>query len=337
MHYERLGRSGLVVSRICLGTMMFGDQTPARTSGRIIATAREAGVNFIDTADTYCHGETERIVGRFLRGDRDHWILATKCGSPMSKAPNESGLGRKWIRQALHGSLGRLGTDYVDILYFHRPDPKTPLEESARAVFDLIREGKVRYWGLSNVRGWQIADAVRVAERLGGPGPVVVQPYYNAVNRQPEVEVLPACGHYGIGVAPYSPVARGVLAGVYVSGRRPPSGTRVARKEVFVMLTEYREESLELAQRIRAHAERRGMSTAQFAFNWVLNNRLVNAAIAGPRTMKHWADYLGALEHPFTAEDEAFVDSLVPAGHPSTPGYADPRYPVTGRVPRARH
>jgi aryl-alcohol dehydrogenase (NADP+) len=153
------------------------------------------------------------------------------------------------------------------------------------------------------------------------------------MNRQPEVEHLPACAYYGLGVVPYSPLARGVLSGKYAPDAAPPAGSRAARQDKRMMQTEWRRESLELAQTLKAHAAKRGMTPGQFALNWVLNNRLVTAAIAGPRTSEQWEDYLGALQHRFTAEDEALVDSLVTTGHPSTPGYNDPAYPIEGRLP----
>jgi aryl-alcohol dehydrogenase (NADP+) len=337
MNYRRLGRSGLAVSPICLGTMMFGDRTDAGEASRIVGNAREAGVNFIDTADVYADGLSERIVGKLIAADRDRWVLATKVGNTMTArgwTPNRGGLGRKWIVQALESSLRRLGTDYVDVYYLHRDDPKTPLEETIGALRDLIGAGKARYWGLSNFRGWRIADAIRVAGIVGAPAPVVAQPYYNALNRMPEVEVLPACDHYGLGVVPYSPLARGVLTGKYAVDAEPDRGTRAGRKDKRMMETEFRRESLEMARTILAHAQERGMTAGQFAVNWVLNNSIVTAAIAGPRTLEQWVDYVAALDHPFTPEDESVVDGLVAAGHPSTPGYSDPRYPVTGRKAR---
>lgn len=337
MNYRRLGNSGLAVSPVCLGTMMFGDRTDAIEAGRIVANARDVGVNFIDTADVYTDGLAERIVGRLIRFDRDRWVLATKVGNAMPSRdddPNTGGLGRKWMVRALDSSLSRLGTEYVDIYYLHRDDAETPLEETIGALADLIRAGKVRYWGLSNFRGWRIADAIRVAGAVGAPAPVVVQPYYNAMNRVPEVEVLPACDHYGLGVVPYSPLARGVLTGKYGLGEEPLEETRVGRKDKRMMETEFRSESLEMARTIKQHAQTRGMSAGQFAMNWVLNNATVTAVIAGPRTFEQWLDYVSALDHGFSAEDEALVDGLVASGHPSTPGYSDPRYPIVGRRPR---
>jgi len=167
------------------------------------------------------------------------------------------------------------------------------------------------------------------------PPPVVCQPYYNAMNRQPETELLPACAHYGLGIVPYSPLARGVLTGKYQPGQTPPQESRAGRKDRRIMETEFREESLVMAQQIKAHAEKRGMTAAQFALNWVRNNALVTSVLAGPRTEEQWQEYLGALAFKLTDEDEALIDGLVKPGHPSTPGYNDPKFPMLGRVARA--
>ena len=326
-----LGRSGLKVTRLCLGTMMFGDRTDGAEASRIVASAREAGINFIDTADVYAKGESERITGRLIAPDRDRWILATKVANPMGDDPNRRGTSRKWVMRAIVESLERLATDYVDIYYIHRDPADVPMEETVAAMGDLIREGKVRYWGVSNLRGWRIAEAVRVCDALGVPRPVVCQPYYNAMNRQPENDILPACKHYGIGVVPYSPLARGVLTGKYKPGAAPPADTRAGRNDKRIMETEFRAESLEIAQKVKAHAEKKGMSAGDFAVSWVLANPIVSSVIAGPRTLEQWTSYLGALGKKFDAEDEALIDSLVRPGHPSTPGYNDPAYPMTGR------
>ena len=334
MDYRNLGQSGLKVSPICLGTMLFGGATKTKAAGQIVSIARDSGVNFIDTADVYNRGESERLVAKFIAGDRDKWVLATKAGNAMGSGPNEGGLGRKWLMRAIDGSLERLATDYVDIWYLHRPDPDTPLEESIGAVGDVLAAGKARFWGLSNFRGWRIAEAVRIADGMGIARPVVCQPCYNAMNRMPEVELLPACDHYGIGVVPYSVLARGVLTGKYKPGAKPAADTRAGRDAKRMMETEFRGESLELARRIAEYAKTRGMSAADFALLWVLNNGIVSSALTGPRTVEQWEGYLGALRHQFTAQDEAFLDSLVPPGHPSTPGFSDPKYPLTGRPAR---
>ena len=331
MDYRSLGKSGLKVSPLCLGTMMFGDRTDAVEAGRIVASARYAGVNFIDTADVYAKGESERITGKLIAPDRDRWVLATKVANPMGEDPNRRGTGRKWILQAIDESLERLGTDYVDVYYLHRDIEETPLEETVMALADVIRAGKVRHFGVSNFRGWRIAELMHVCRKLSAPKPIVCQPYYNAMNRQPENDILPACRHYGIGVVPYSPLARGVLTGKYVPGKAAPADSRVGRQDKRIMETEFRDESLVIAQRVKAHAEKKGMSAGHFAFNWVLANPIVTSVIGGPRTLDQWTDYLGALDKKFDREDEALVDSLVKPGHPSTPGYNDPAYPLRGR------
>lgn len=335
MEYRRLGASGLKVSKICLGAMMFGEHAAPAVASRIVGSALEAGVNFIDTADSYGteEGDSERIVGKLIATNRDGWVLATKFANKVIPAdPNSGGHGRKWMLRAAERSLKRLNTDYIDVYYLHKDDPDTPFDESLRAMEDLIRSGKVRYFGLSNFQGWRIAALAAECRRLGVPQPVVLQPYYNALYRAAEVEMLPACRHYGLGVVPYSPLARGVLTGKYRPGVKPPKDSRGGRGEPRFMETEMRPESLRIAQQLKAHCEKRGVKLAHFAFAWVLNNALVTSALAGPRTFEQWQDYLAALKYRFTAADEALVDRLVPRGHPSTPGYTDPKYPVAGRV-----
>ncbi len=333
LSYRKLGRSGLQVSPLCLGTMMFGGATDAPTAERIIAMAADAGLNFIDTADVYNEGESERITGRALAASRDDWVLATKAANPMGSGPNQRGLSRRWLISACDASLKRLGLDHIDVYYLHKEDHLTPLDETVRALADLVRSGKIRYVGLSNYRSWRIAEICRLSDEAGIDRPVVLQPYYNIMNRQPEVELLPAAGHFGLGVAPYSPLARGVLTGKYRPGDQPATDSRAARQDKRMMQTEWREESLVIAQTLKVHAEGKGCTPGQFALAWLLNNRLVTSPIVGPRTIEQMTDYLGALEVSFTAEDEALVDSLVTTGHPSTPGYNDPAYPIEGRIP----
>lgn len=333
MSHRKLGRSGLKVSPLCLGAMMFGGPTDAATAERIIAIAKDAGLNFIDTADVYHAGESERITGQTIAADRHHWVLATKAANPMGEGPNQRGLSRKWLIRACEASLERLGTDHIDIYYLHKEDHDTPLEETVRALADLVRAGKIRHVGLSNYRAWRVAQICRLCDEAGIDRPVVLQPYYNIMNRQPEVEVLPAADYFGLGVAPYSPLARGVLTGKYKPGEQPSADSRAARQDKRMLQTEWRRESLEIAQTLKAHAAAKGCTPGQFAVAWLLNNELVTSPIAGPRTIEQLQDYLGALEVTFTAADEALVDSLVPTGHPSTPGYNDPAYPIEGRRP----
>ncbi len=331
MHYRNLGKCPLQVSTLCLGTMMFGDQTDQAEAARIVAHAREHGVNFIDTADVYSKGKSEIMVGELLKGSRQDWILASKIGNKMSDRPNESQYSRTWMMHECEASLQRLQTDFIDIYYLHRDFNGMDLEEPLRAIDALLRAGKIRYWAVSNFRGWRIAEITRLARELNMPGPVACQPYYNLLNRMPEVEVLPACAHYGIGVVPYSPIARGVLSGKYLPGVTPAAGTRAGRGDKRIMETEFREESLRIAQTLKRHCANKGVELSHFATAWVLANKAVSAAIAGPRTLAQWQDYFGALTCVITPEDEALVDTLVAPGHPSTPGYNDPTYPLNGR------
>ncbi|MEO8489364.1 aldo/keto reductase [Pseudomonas sp.] len=333
MNYRYLGRSALKVSPLCLGAMMFGGETDEATSQRIIDKAGAAGINFIDTADAYHAGRSEEVVGRSIAAQRDHWVVATKFGYPSSPdaGPNQQGQSRKWIIQNVEASLKRLGTDYIDILYFHRTLSDAPMEEGLRAIDDLIRQGKIRYYGASNFHGWKIAEMVRIADALGIQRPTVSQPLYNIVNRIAEVEQLPVAGNYGMGVVPYSPLARGVLSGKYPVDAPPPADTRAGRGDKRIQQTEWRPESLKIAKAIARHATDRGTTSVAFAIAWVLKNPLISAAIAGPRTEAHWDSYLDALGLELGPDDEKLVDSLVVPGHASTHGFTDPGYPVEGR------
>jgi aryl-alcohol dehydrogenase-like predicted oxidoreductase len=327
-----LGASGLKVSRLWLGTMMFGDWTPEPEAANIIAATRDAGLNAIDTADVYCKGQSESVLGRLLSADRDRWVIASKLANPMGDGPNDRGTSRRWMLRAVEASLTRLATDWIDLYYLHRDDPTTPMEETATTMARLIERGQVRYWGLSNFRAWRVAQMVELCRRLGIPQPVALQPPYSLVTRGIEVELLPACAHYGLGTVTYSPLARGVLSGKYQPGAAPPEGTRAARGDTRLMQTEWRPESIALSQDFAAHAASRGCTASQLAVAWVLRNRLVSGVIGGPRTLAQWHDYLGALAVTATDDDERWVDARVPAGHASSFGYTDAAYPVTGRV-----
>jgi len=330
--YPTLGASGLKVSRLWLGTMMFGDRTDEAEAARIVAASREAGLNAIDTADIYAGGESERITGRLIAAERSHWVLATKLANPTGPGPNDRGLSRRHMLAAVEASLQRLGTGWIDLLYMHRDDESTPMEEAVATMGQLIASGKVRYFGVSNFRAWRIAKMVELCRAMGLPQPIACQPPYNAMSRQIEVEVLPACAHYGVGVVAYSPLARGVLSGKYRPDAPPPEDSRAARNDRRIMQTEFRPESMQLAQQMVAHAQKKGITATQLALGWVWNNRLVHGVIGGPRTLVQWQDYLDALGQPFEADDEAFVCALVAPGHASTPGYTDALYPVAGRV-----
>ncbi len=331
MRYRALGRTGLEVSVLTLGTMMFGGRTDAAAARRIIDHALDHGVNAIDTADAYHQGGAEEIVGEALTAKRSHWLLATKAGNAMGADRNHQGLSKRWLVHACEASLKRLKTDRIDVYYLHREDPRTPLAETVEGLAELVRAGKIVHIGVSNFRAWRIAELCRLCDQAGIGRPAVCQPYYNAMNRQPEVEVLPACAHYGLGVVTYSPLARGVLTGKYAPDAAPGADSRAGREDARMLETEWRRESLAIAHTLAEHCRERGTTLVAFALNWLWANRLVASAIAGPRTFAQWESYLAALDAPWTAADEALLASLVPAGHPSTPGFTDPRYPVEGR------
>lgn len=334
MDYRTLGRTGVKVSPLSLGTMMFGGQTEDAIARRIIDKARSQGVNFIDTADVYNDGRSEEVVGRLVAGHRNEWVIATKFANSRSQNPNQRGASRKYVIEAVDASLKRLGTDYIDLVYLHREDHSTPIEETVRVLGDLIQQGKLRYYGLSNHRAWKLAEFSRTADALGVPRPAASQPLYNLANRQIEVEHIPAADYFGIGVVPYSPLARGVLTAKYNPDEAPPAGTRAGRNDKRILETEWRSENLLIAQEVKAHVAERGITPGQFALAWVLNNRFITSAITGPRTEEHWDDYVPALEYRFTDEDEALINRLVTPGHPSTAGYNDPSHPFVGRLPR---
>ena len=334
MIYRALGQSGLQVSALTLGSMMFGEQTSDEEALRIIDKACDQGINSIDTADVYNGGRSETIVGQAVARRRDDWVVASKVGYGAADRPNASGLSRKHVFNAIDATLSRMGTDYLDLYYLHREDHQVPLEETVRAMGDLLRQGKIRYWGVSNFRGWRIAELCHVAERLGVDKPVVSQPLYNIVNRQAEPEQFTAAAFHGLGIVPFSPLARGVLSGKYAPGSTPDAGSRAGRQDKRILEVEWRQESLSITQRIQAHVEAKGVGIVEFAIAWVLNNRLVSSAIVGPRTEAQWDTYAGALEVTLTAEDEAFIDSLVTPGHASTPGFNDVAHFVSGRLPR---
>ena len=327
---RRLGRSGLVVSRIALGAMTFGGTTDDREAGRIIADARDRGVNFIDTADAYNNGASEEVVGRAIAANRFDWIIATKLANPMG-GPLERGLSRRWIMEATERSLRRLGVEAIDIQYLHKEDPGTPLEETVRAMADLIRAGKIRYFGVTNHRAWRVARICALCDEIGIDRPVICQLYYHALYRVAEVELLPACSALGVGTIAYSPLARGVLTGKYAQGVDPPADSRMGAGDRRIAQTEFHPANLAAAATLEAHCLARSVHLASFAGAWVLANPLMNAFVAGPRTFEQWQGYLAALETSIGPDDEAAVSALAPPGTTAIPQYIDPAYPVEGR------
>ncbi|BDG61011.1 aldo/keto reductase [Caldinitratiruptor microaerophilus] len=311
MEYRRLGRSGLKVSVLSVGTMTFGEKVEEPTAIRIIHQALDAGVNVIDTADVYAGGESERIVGRALEGRRDKVVLATKVYMPTGPGPNDRGLSRHHVMQAVEASLRRLGTDYIDLYQVHRFDPEVPVEETLRALDDLVRQGKVRYIGCSNWAAWQIAWALGVSERLGLEPFVSVQPRYNLAHREPERELFPCCLQLGVGVLVYSPIAGGVLTGKYRGGEAPP-GSRGYQNPSWQQLR-LTPRNLAIAGAVERFAAGLGRPPLEVALNWVLANPAVSTAIVGSSSPEQFAQSLAALEWRLTDEQVAALSRAAEA------------------------
>jgi aryl-alcohol dehydrogenase-like predicted oxidoreductase len=292
MNRRSLGASGLKVSEICLGTMTFGYQCDEATSFAILDRAAEAGVDFLDTADCYpvpltleTAGRTEEILGRWLQGKRDKFVVASKCFFPMGPGPNDRGSSRLHVLQAAEASLRRLRTDVIDLYQLHAFDSETPLEETLRALEDLVRSGKVRYVGCSNFRGWELAKALNVSDRLGLTRFDSVQPRYNLLYREIETELLPQCRDQGIGVIVYNPLAGGMLSGKHVPGIEPAADSRFG-DQMGATADTYRrrywqERSLEAVSVLKSFFEGRGKALATVALAWVLEQPGISAAIVG--------------------------------------------------------
>lgn len=332
MEYRQLGNCGIRVSRLCLGTMTFGGPTSQLESIRIVHEAHDRGVNFVDTANTYAGGESERVVGQAIADRRHQIVLATKGRLPVGEGPNDYGASRGHLLRELDESLHRLATDYVDLYYIHAPDHLTPIDETLRALDDMVRSGKVRYLACSNFRAWRLCEALWTSDKLNLHRFACVQPLYNIVNRDIEVELLPLCREHGVGVVNYSPLARGVLTGKYKTGAELPAGSRAARGDVRIQQTELRDASLEISQQILTHCQSRGVEPSRFAIAWCLANPIVTSTIIGPRTWDQFQDNLAALDVAISEEDEQFVNRLVPPGEHAGKGFQDPAFPLEGRT-----
>jgi 1-deoxyxylulose-5-phosphate synthase len=308
MDYTRLGRTGLKVSRICLGCMTYGDPgwrdwvLPEGEARPFIQRALELGINFFDTADMYSRGMSEEILGRALRdfARREDVVIATKVYFSMSDGPNDRGLSRKHIFDSIDGSLRRLGVDHVDLYQIHRWDPETPVEETLEALHDLVRSGKVRYLGASSMFAWQLAKALYTADLHGWTRFVSMQNHYNLVYREEEREMLPLCREEGLGVIPWSPLARGFLAG---KRRRGEEETRRAKTDNFAHELYYQPEDYDVVDRVLALAERRGEKPARLALSWLLHQPGVTAPIVGASRMEHLEDAVAALEVRLSEEE----------------------------------
>ena len=325
MIYSNLGRCGLKVSRLCLGTMTYGTPAwrdwvlPEDASRPFIKRALELGFNFFDTADMYSAGVSEEVVGRALKdfGRRDQVVIATKVYFPMGPGPNDKGLSRKHLMDAIEASLRRLGVDYVDLYQMHRLDPGTPIEETLDALHDIVKSGKARYIGASTMYAWQFARSLYLADRHGWTRFVSMQNHYNLIYREEEREMLPLCREEGVGVIPWSPMARGFLAG---NRRKVGWGdTARARHDDYGQKMYYSDADFGIASRVAAVAARHAVSPSQVALAWVLAQPGVAAPIIGATRLEHLDQAVAALDLVLTVEDkreleEAYVPHRV-LGH----------------------
>ena len=317
MQYRRLGRSGVMVSPLCLGAMNFGGSTDEKESFAIMQKAVEAGINFFDTANVYNKGESESITGRFLKEHqlRDQVVLATKVFSRVGDLPNEAGGTRYHILKACEDSLRRLQTDHIDLYQLHRPPLTHPQEETLRAFDDLIRAGKVRYIGCSTHPAWMVMEALSTSERYGLNRYISEQPPYNLLDRRIENELVPLCQKYDLAIIPWSPLAMGILAGRYPEAGKYPEDSRAHRWDSSMVKARITQRGIEVGQAVSRLAQERGLTASQLSLLWIKDQPGVTSPIIGPRTLAHLDDALVILEKSFDAADRPLFDELV---HPGT-------------------
>jgi len=340
MEHRPLGRTGVSVSKLCLGAMMFGawGEPDHDESIRIIHAALDAGINFIDTADVYSAGESEEIVGQALAsGKRENVVLATKAHMPMGDDPNHRGNSRRWIIQEVENSLRRLQTDWIDLYQIHRPDPHTDIDETLGALTDLVRQGKIRYLGHSTFPASEIVEAQWVAEHRGRERFRCEQPPYSILTRAVEHDVLPSCQRYGMGVIPYSPLGGGWLSGRYRNGEQAAGPTSAARQRLanrFDLSLAENQRKLDAAQQLAELADQAGMSLIELAIAFVLRHPAVTAAIIGPRTMEHLQSQLPTADVVLSEDVLDRIDQINPPG--VTINHADNGWTQPALQPAAR-
>ena len=319
MQYRYLGRSGLLVSRVCLGTMSFGMKDwgcDQKEANGIVSAFVEVGGNFIDTADMYSTGVSEEMLGKAIKDhDRDDLVLATKLWFRMRQGPNAKGLSRKHVVEAAEGSLRRLGTDYIDLYQVHGPDWFTPMEETMRALDDLVRTGKVRYIGCSNYYAWQIVKANAIADQFQTQRFISAQHMYNLVRRDIECEILPACVDQGMGMLCWSPLASGFLSGRYKREEQPPNGSRISYRKDIDIPRYYREGAFDIIDELAVIANETDKSSAQVALAWLLHDHRVTAVIIGTRLVEHATNCLVVGDWGLTDEQYERLSNVCPFKH----------------------
>lgn len=315
MKYRRLGRTGLKISEITYGSWLtFGNQVELDSAKELIERAFVLGINSFDTADVYKAGEAERLLGQILpKRRRSEYILATKAFWPMSDHPTDRGLSRKHLFDSVEASLERLNLKYVDLFYAHRYDPETPLPETLEAFDDLVRQGRILYWGTSEWSAAQIREANLLCRARGWHAPVVNQPYYNLLGRDIEAEILPTCMEFGMGTANFSPLAQGVLSGKY-SGGKIPSGSRYSDTSLNMWMHDHvgNADVLDKVDRIAAIARKHGATSSQIAVAWVLRNPGISSAIVGASNVGQLEENAKAVDIPLDAEDMSNLESWFP-------------------------
>ncbi|MDX1522763.1 MAG: aldo/keto reductase [Anaerolineae bacterium] len=316
MQYTYLGNTGVKVSSLCFGTMSFGGDADEETSAAMFHRCREAGINFFDCANVYERGRSEEILGKLIRDCRDEVVLTTKVYGPIGDDVNAQGASRKHMRAAVEASLKRLGTDYIDIYFLHHFDAATPIEETLRVLDDLVRQGKILYPAASNFAAWQVAKALGISARQGWSRFECLQPMYNLVKRQAEVELLPLAASENLGVIPYSPLGGGLLTGKYGRERRPDSGRLTENKMYQVRYGAAQD--YEVAEKFTAFAQEHGYDPAGLAVAWVGSHPAVTAPIIGARNLTQLEGSLKALDIELTPDLRAEISALSPTPPPAT-------------------
>jgi 1-deoxyxylulose-5-phosphate synthase len=317
MEYRRLGRSGVMVSPLCLGAMNFGGSTDEKDSFAIMQKAVDAGINFFDTANVYNKGESENITGRFLKENnlREQVVLATKVFSRVGDLPNEGGGTRYHIMRACEDSLRRLQTDHIDLYQLHRPPLMHPQEETLRAFDDLIRAGKVRYIGCSTHPAWMVMEALSISERYGLNRYISEQPPYNLLDRRIENELVPLCQKYDLAIIPWSPLAMGILAGRYTETGNYPEDSRAHRWDNNMVKARITPRGIEIGQAVSKLAQERGLTASQLSLLWIKDQPGITSPIIGPRTLAHLEDALVILDKKLDDADRPLFDELVHPGN----------------------
>jgi aryl-alcohol dehydrogenase-like predicted oxidoreductase len=324
MNLRPLGRTGVKVSELCLGCMMFGGKTAPEDSYSIIDKAIDGGINFLDTANVYSIGRSEEVTGEALKrnGRRNHIVLATKVHGVMGgEDPNMQGNSRRHIIDQCEASLRRLQTDYIDLYQIHRPQPDIPIDETLRALDDLIRAGKVRYIGSSTYAAWQLVESLWVAKELGLNRFVCEQPPYNLLDRRIERELLPMAQTYGFAVIPWSPIAGGLLTGKYKRGEELPEGARFSDQTNPIYRRRLTERIYDVVEGLQPIAEEKGCTLAQLSLAWVLHQPGVTSPIIGPRTMEQFEDNIGAVNVEITEDDTKRINRIIRRGDSVAPFY----------------